>query len=86
MESGEPVTCLLTEDKNGRINAAFRAAGINASFHSLRVTFVTRCHRSGLTAIEAMRLVNHSSQLIHKVYSRLNVDDVRVAQSKLQLP
>jgi integrase len=86
IESGEPVTCRLTADKNGRINAAIRASGVNASFHSLRVTFVTRCHRGGLTAIEAMRLVNHSSQLIHKIYSRLNVDDVRLAQAKVQLP
>lgn len=80
------VTCELSQDKNGRINKAFRKAGVNASFHSLRVTFVTRCHRAGLSQSEAMRLTNHSSVLIHRIYSRLNVEDVRLAQSRISLP
>jgi integrase len=80
------ITCSLSQDKNGRINKAFRKAGVEASFHSLRVTFVTRCHRAGLSQTEAMRLVNHSSTLVHKIYSRLNVDDVRQAQAKIALP
>ncbi len=79
-------TCNLSSDKNGRINSFFRACGVQASFHSLRVTFVTRCHRGGLSQVEAMRLVNHSSSLIHRIYSRLNVEDVRAAQSKIPLP
>jgi len=83
---GAEVTCRLSRDKNGRMNYFFRQCGVNASFHSLRVTFVTRCHRAGLTQTEAMRLVNHSSSLIHRVYSRLNVEDVRTARAKIQLP
>lgn len=82
--SGEAVTCTLSGDKNGRINQVFSKVG--ASFHSLRVTFVTRCHRAGLSESEAMRLVNHSSQLVHRIYSRMNVDDVRSAQARIQLP
>ena len=85
-ESGVEVTCRLTRDKNGRINYFFRQCGVAASFHSLRVTFITRCHRAGLSETDAMRLVNHSSQLVHRIYSRLNVDDVRQAQARIQLP
>ena len=83
---GAEVTCRLSRDKNGRINYFFRQCKVAASFHSLRVTFITRCHRAGLSETDAMRLVNHSSQLVHRIYSRLNVDDVRAAQSKIQLP
>lgn len=79
-------TCELNADKNGRINKLFRQCGVQASFHSLRVTFITRCHRGGLSEAEAMRLVNHSSHLIHRIYSRLNVEDVRSAQAKIPLP
>lgn len=85
-DAGATVTCELSEDKNGRINRAFRDAGVEASFHSLRVTFVTRCHRGGLSEHEAMRLVNHSSKLVHRIYSRLRIDDVRSAQTKIPLP
>lgn len=76
----------VTREKNWRINRAFQQAGVNASFHSLRVTFITRCHRGGLTQVEAMRLVNHSSQAIHKIYSKLNAEDARAAQAKIPLP
>jgi len=84
--NGESVTCRLTREKNARANYFFRQCGIDASFHSLRVTFVTRCHRDGLSESEAMRLVNHSSQLVHTVYSKLNVEDARAARNKLRLP
>jgi integrase len=85
-DAGAKVTCNLSGDKNGRINRFIRQCGIAASFHSLRVTFVTRCHRGGLSESEAMRLVNHSSQLIHRVYSKLKVEDARAAQAKIPLP
>ena len=85
--SGADVTCSLSRDKNGRINYFIREeCKIAASFHSLRVTFITRCHRAGLSETDAMRLVNHSSQLVHRIYSRLNVDDVRAAQARIPLP
>ncbi len=83
---GRIVTVNLSRDFNGRINKFFRSAGVNASFHSLRVTFVTRCHRGGLSESQAMRMTNHSSMLVHRIYSRLNVDDVRKFQAQIPLP
>jgi len=48
-------------------------------FHSLRVTRVTRLRLSGCSQSVAMRLVNHSSTLVHELYQRHCVDDLRDA-------
>ncbi len=84
--NGETITAALTRSHNAKMNNFFRRCGIETSFHSLRVTFVTRCHRSGLSMAEAMRLVNHSSELVHRIYSRLDVEDARRARAKVRLP
>ena len=46
------------------------------SFHCLRVTYVTKLHRAGVGLSAAMRLVNHSSEVVHRIYQRLEVADV----------
>lgn len=45
-------------------------------FHCLRVTYVNRLRRAGVPREVAMRLVNHSSELIHKIYQREKIEDV----------
>jgi integrase len=45
-------------------------------FHCLRVTYVNRLRRAGVPQEAAMRLVNHASELVHKVYQRETVADV----------
>ena len=45
-------------------------------FHCLRVTYVNRLRRAGVPREAAMRLVNHSSDLIHQIYQREKVEDV----------
>jgi integrase len=45
-------------------------------FHCLRVTYVNRLRRAGVPREAAMRLVNHSSELVHKIYQRERVEDV----------
>ena len=55
----------------------FKRAGLNGvTFHSLRVSYITRLHRAGVPLAAAMRLVNHSSEAVHEIYNRLGVDDV----------
>jgi integrase len=56
------------------------------SFHCSRVTFITRLARAGVPLREAMKMVNHSSEMVHKIYSRLNVDDLRPYVNKVQFP
>ena len=46
-------------------------------FHCLRVTYVTGLARRGVPRAVAMRLLNHGSELVHRLYQRLNVDDLR---------
>lgn len=46
-------------------------------FHCTRVTYITRLARGGVPLSAAMRMVNHASTTIHRVYQRLNVEDVR---------
>jgi len=46
-------------------------------FHCTRVTFVTRGMRAGIPEAVMMRMVNHGSSLISRVYQRWTSDDVR---------
>jgi site-specific recombinase XerD len=77
-----PLHRTMNRDYNALLNKGAR--GLTS--HCLRVSFVSRCHRSGLGEHEAMRLVNHSTRLVHRMYSRLNVEDARRAMEKLPLP
>ncbi len=45
-------------------------------FHCLRVTFVNRLRRAGVPREVAMRLVNHSSEIVHEIYQRETVNDL----------
>jgi len=45
-------------------------------FHCMRVTYVNRLRRAGVPREVAMRLVNHSSELIHQIYQREKVEDL----------
>ena len=75
----------LTGDQNRVFNSVLKSAS-GATSHSLRVSFVTRCHRAGLSESQAMRLVNHSTRLVHAVYSKLNLDDARAAAALVPPP
>ena len=55
-------------------------------FHCLRVTFVNRMRRAGIPREAAMRLVNHSSELIQQIYQREKVEDVAKWCDVVQYP
>ncbi len=73
------------KSSNQRFNEVLKSV-CEATSHSCRVSFITRCHRAGLTALEAMQLVNHSSDDVHKIYSRLNIKDSEAALSRVTPP
>ncbi|MEI7534236.1 MAG: hypothetical protein WCK57_07675 [Verrucomicrobiae bacterium] len=55
----------------------FQVNGIEGvCFHCLRATKVTLMRRQGVPREAAMRLVNHSSELIHQLYDRHQVQDL----------
>jgi integrase len=53
------------------------------TFHCLRVSFITRCARAGISMPKMMKLVNHATELIHKIYQRLNVEDLKTDSERI---
>ncbi len=49
-------------------------------------TYVNRLRRAGVPREAAMRLVNHSSDLIHQIYQREKVEDVAQWRDAVQFP
>lgn len=63
----------------------FKKLGIaGVTFHSTRVTVASRLARSGYPLAKAMRLLNHSSELVHRTYQRLQPEDVADAYEHLR--
>ncbi len=56
------------------------------TFHCTRVTFITRGARQGVPQSKMMKLVNHASEEIHRVYQRLVVADVREELNAIKFP
>ena len=76
----------LSGDDNTRFNKELNSVCQGASSHSLRISFVTRCHEVGLPMQMAMCLVNHSSEIIHRVYTRVSIADLVKAAKKVPPP
>ena len=53
---------------------------------NLSHTYVNRLRRAGVQREAAMRLVNHSSDLIHQIYQREKVEDVAQWRDAVQFP
>jgi site-specific recombinase XerD len=70
---------------NSRFNDVLKSA-CGVTSHSLRVAFISRCHRAGLSESQAMRLVNHSTEAVHRIYTRLSLGDARVAMARVEPP
>jgi hypothetical protein len=50
------------------------------------ITYVNRLRRAGVPREAAMRLVNHSSELIHSIYQRERVEDVAQWRDAVRFP
>lgn len=65
----------------------FKKLGIaGITFHSTRVTVASRLARSGYPISKALRLLNHSSEIVHRQYQRLQAADVADAYEVLRIP
>jgi hypothetical protein len=66
----------------------FKKLGLSAqgkTFHSTRVTAITRLARSGkVSEQQAMRFIGHSSSAVHKIYQRLGAGDLGSCLAALQ--
>lgn len=56
----------------------------NASFHSTRVTVVSRAERAGVPEKVAMALVNHSSTTVHRVYRKIKKTELSAVWGALR--
>jgi integrase len=67
--------------------AFFRRIGLpQYCMHGLRVTFISRLARAKVPMSEAMKLVNHASEEIHRIYQRFEPEDLRESLAKAKLP
>jgi len=55
-------------------------------FHCTRVTFITRGARAGIPEHVMMKLVNHASSEIHRIYRRVSVQDVAQYVDRIEIP
>lgn len=80
-------TVELPNNASTRFSNFLRKIGLQThSFHCTRVTFITRCHRRGIEAAKVMRMVNHSNETVHKIYQRLNAEDLKPFANLVQFP
>jgi integrase len=74
--------------KDGEGRSARRAIS-GLSFHSLRHTTVTLLHRAGIPQAVAQAYAGHSNAQIHKSYTHVGIENLRVAAAalpQLELP
>jgi hypothetical protein len=57
--------------------------GMPFSFHSTRVTVITRLARAGVNEQQAIRFIGHCSSEVHAIYTRLRVDDLAACDAAL---
>lgn len=55
-------------------------------FHCTRVTFITRGARAGVPESAMMKLVNHASKEVHRIYQRLAAPDSLRLRRKIRIP
>ena len=74
---GAPRTVCLPRGPSKWWCNVFRKIGLgHISFHSTRVTVVSRLARAGITERLSMRYVGHASATVHRIYARLAPGDL----------
>jgi integrase len=83
---GKTVTCTLPRFASRNFGRVMRAMGLPHTFHSTRVSVVTRGARANVSEQKMMGYVHHGSWLVHKIYTRLKPPDVAGVAAALALP
>ncbi len=60
----------------GRLERNRKGVCPHLTFHSTRVTVITRMARAGVPIQQAMAYVGHADQTVHRIYQRLQADDL----------
>lgn len=92
-DEGRKFTCELPRFASRSFSRVLRDAGLTAppgmahhTFHSTRVTVISRGARAGVSQQKMMKMVNHANWSVQKTYTRLQPADVAEAYPKLDLP
>lgn len=90
---GRTVTCELPRFASRIFSRVLKSAGLQApagmgnhTFHSTRVTLISRGARAGIPEQKMMRVVHHGSWAVHKRYTKLLSADVADVYPALALP
>jgi integrase len=85
-EEGRERTWTATQHASRNFTRFLREIGIHgASFHCTRVTVITRMARAGVPIQQAIAYVHHADSTIHKVYQRLQAQDLKSCHDALRL-
>lgn len=90
---GRTVTCTLPRFASRNFGRVLRSLGLQSppgmahhTFHSTRVTVISRGARAGVPQQKMMRVVEHGSWAVHKRYTKLQPADVADVYGALALP
>ena len=90
---GRKETCVLPRFASRNFSRVLRAAGLTApegmghhTFHSTRVTLISRGARAGISEQKMMKVVHHGNWAVHKRYTKLQPADVADVYPALGLP
>ena len=89
--SGEPLFWSVPADQRSFTGLMwtkfFRRIGLpHLCFHCTRVTFISRGARAGISEGMMMKLVNHASSEVHRIYQRLPPEDAQRLVSAIAIP
>lgn len=85
-DEGRTQTCTLPFHAPRNFTRVMRAIGLPHTFHSTRVSVITRMARGDVTEQKAMAYVHHGSWAVHKIYSKLRPPDVAGVAEALGIP
>lgn len=83
---GRTVTCTLPFHAPRNFSRVMKAMGLPHTFHSTRVSVITRMARGDVTQQKAMAYVHHGSWAVHKIYTKLKAPDVAGVATALAIP
>lgn len=89
-KDGAKMTCAIPPNKELPSKSwwrFFKKLGIrDVCFHCTRVTWITRAAIAGVPISKAMRFVNHGSEEVHRIYTKLKADDIMEVPSMISYP
>lgn len=79
------VTWNFTRNASRDWSRIFKNLGIEGmTFHSTRVSAITRLARAGINEQQTMRFIGHSSEQVHAIYQRLKASDLTACTDALK--